>query len=76
METYIDENNNTIKANNYREAAVKLYGQSKGYSGCNTTYTRVRRGYADVEVYNAGDKIGTYYGVQAAKPTRHTLKRQ
>lgn len=76
MRTFIDENNNMVKANNYREAAVKLYGQNKGYNGCNTTIVKVHHGYADVEAYNAGDKIGSYYGVQAARPTSHTLKRQ
>ena len=75
MNTYIDENNNTVKANNYQEASEKLYGQHKGYSGCPTTYAYVHKGYAEVKVYKEGDKIGTYYGVQAATPEKHTLRR-
>ena len=75
MTIYIDEKGNTVKANNYTDAAEKLYGQSKGYSGCKTTYVRRHNGYADVDVYKAGDKIGTYYGVEAARPVRHILWR-
>lgn len=75
MRKYIDENNNEVKASNYQEAAEKLYGQDKGYSGCRTTIAKAHRGYADVRVYKAGDKIGSYYGVQAATPAEHTLKR-
>lgn len=75
MAKYIDENKNEIRANNYQEAAEKLYGQYKGYNGCRTTYTRVHNGYADVLVYAEGDKIGTYWGVAAATPVRHTLRR-
>lgn len=75
MTTYIDENNNTVKAANYQKAAEKLYGQHKGFSGCPTTYARTHRGYAEILVYKEGDKIGTYYGVQAATPTKHMLQR-
>lgn len=75
MRIYIDENNNTVKANNYQEAAEKLYGQHKGFSGCQTTYARRHNGFAEVTVYNEGDKIGSYYGVQAARPAVHTLRR-
>ena len=70
MKTYIDENNYTVKANNYQEASEKLYGQHKGFNGCHTTYARTHRGYADILVY----KIGTYYGTQSATPVRHILK--
>lgn len=72
---YIDENGNTTTAKNYLEAAERLFGQGKSYAGSATTYAHTRRGYADVLVYKAGDKIGSYYGVQAATPERHTLKR-
>ena len=75
MAIYIDENGRTVKANNYLDAAKKLYGQSKGFSGCPTTYAHRHNGYADVDVYKAGDKIGTYYGVAAAHPVRHILRR-
>lgn len=75
MAIYIDENGRTVKANNYLDAAEKLYGQSKGFGGCPTTYAHRHNGYADVKVYNAGDKIGTYYGVAAARPAKHILRR-
>lgn len=75
MRNYIDECGNTIKANNYKEAAIKLYGQHKGYNGCETTLVRVRRGYAEIDVYRKGDKIGSYYGVRAAYPVKHIIKR-
>lgn len=73
MKTYIDENNNTVKANNYQEASEKLYGQHKGFNGCNTTYARTHRGYADILVFKENDKIGTYYGAQSATPVKHIL---
>lgn len=74
MRTFIDEKGNTIKAANYRDAAEKLYGQGKGINGCPTTYSTIHRGFAAVEVFKEGDKIGTFYGVQAATPERHTLE--
>lgn len=85
--TYIDETGRSVRASNYYEAAVALYGQSPdGYSiwrsrpdgpivARPTTYVWTRMGYAEVDVYRAGDKIGSYWGVEAAKPTRHTLRR-
>lgn len=75
MRTYIDESNNTVKANNYQEAAIKLYGQAKSINGNPTTLVYRHNGYAEVRVYKEGDKIGSYYGVSAATPVYHTLKR-
>lgn len=75
MTIYIDESGRTVKASNYDDAAEKLYGQSKGFGGCPTTYAYRHNGYADVDVYKAGDKIGTYYGVAAARPEKHVLRR-
>lgn len=69
---------NVVSAHNYAEAAKKLYGQTY-YSnpGSNgtipTTYTEVHRGYADVLVFEVGDKQGTYWGVQAAQPQKYTI---
>lgn len=74
----------TVTAKNYKEAAEKLYGQT--YYACPgaanpdkdkipTTYTHVYSGYADVEVFNVGDKQGSYWGVQAARPQRYRLRR-
>lgn len=70
----------TVTAKNYTDAAVKLYGQiyyknpaCKGTVP--TTCTHVYRGYADVEVYNIGDKQGTYWGCAAARPQRYILRR-
>ena len=74
MRTYIDENGNKARANNYQEAAVKLYGQAKSISGGMTTNAWRRHGYADVSVWKAGDKIGTFWGVQADMPIKHILK--
>lgn len=85
--TYIDETGRSVRSSNYYEAAVALYGQSlDGYSiwrsrpdgpivGRPTTYVWTRSGYSEVEVYRAGDKIGSYWGVAVARPTRHTLIR-
>lgn len=85
--TYMDESGRTVRASNYWDAAIVLYGQTTdGYSiwrsrtggpivGVHTTYVKTRRGYAEVDVYKAGDKIGSYWGVQAARPTRHTVRR-
>lgn len=75
MRTYSDETGKTIKAHNYQDAAEKLYGVAKDYNGRHATYVSRHNGYADVRVYAEGDKVGTYYGVQAATPTRHTLRR-
>lgn len=81
--TYTD-GTNTVTANNYQEAAEKLYGQHYYHNpgvrddiegDISTTYAHVRRGFAEVEVYNIGDKQGTYWGVQAAKPARYILRR-
>lgn len=74
----------TVTAKNYKEAAEKLYGQT--YYACPgaanpdkykipTTYTHVHSGYANVEVFNVGDKQGTYWGIQAALPQRYILHR-
>ena len=73
MKTYVDEMNNTVKAKNYWEAAEKLYGQHKSYSGTFTTYAEVHRGYAFARVYKEGDKVGSYWGVQSARPVVHTI---
>lgn len=75
MAIYIDENGKTVKATSYIDAAEKLYGQSKSINGSPTTYAHRHNGYADVKVYKAGDKIGTYYGVAAARPEKHVLRR-
>lgn len=85
MATYTDETGKTVKAKNYQEAAVKLYGQKMykvtGHDDTlGTTYAQPHRnadgsGYATVYVYQEGDKQGTYWGVQAATPERHTLTR-
>lgn len=71
----------TVTAKNYKEAAEKLYGQTyyqrpesaDPNNTIPTTYTRVHSGYADVDVFNVGDKQGTFWGVQAARPRRHVL---
>jgi len=79
MKTYSDEKGNTVKARNYTEAAEKLYGQ-KWYrvdgqeTLLPTTYCDRHLGYAEVKVYNVGDKQGSYWGVQSANPQEHTLK--
>lgn len=70
----------TVTAKNYQEAAEKLYGQTyypnpKGGGLVPTTYVVIHRGYADVEVFKVGDKLGTYWGVAKAHPKRHTLYR-
>ena len=81
MTYYIDENGKTVKAKNYREAAEKLYGQGRSYQDKSyTTYVNVRRdesgaGWAEVDVYKPGDKIGTFYGVAACTPKKHVLRR-
>lgn len=69
-----------VSAPNYKEAAEKLYGQMYypnpgSKSTIPTTYTFKHRGYANVLVYKAGDKQGTYWGVQAAKPKKYTIRR-
>lgn len=74
MRTYIDENGNRTKANNYQEAAEKLYGQTKSIDGAPTTYVYRLRRHAVVNVWEEGSKIGTFYGVQADTPTTHVLK--
>jgi len=81
MAIYTDENGNTVKAKNYLDAAENLYGQGRSYQDKSyTTYVNARRnaegdGWADVAVYQPGDKIGTFYGVQAATPKKHVLRR-
>lgn len=73
----------TVTAKNYKETAEKLYGQTyyqqPGSTNPDntipTTYTHVHSGYADVEVFNVGDKQGTFWGVQTARPQRHVLRR-
>ena len=74
MRTYIDENGKKTRANNYQEAAEKLYGQAKSIDGANTTYSHRKCGCAIVNVWKEGSKIGTYYGAQADTPTTHVLK--
>ena len=83
MKKYTD-GTQVVTAKNYQEAAEKLYGQHYYHCpGANqdtkkdiqTTYVYRHRGYADVAVYNIGDKQGTYWGVQAATPQHHTLRR-
>lgn len=83
MNKYTD-GNNTVHAENYREAAEKLYGQqyyinpmspSNSNNTIPTTYVYKHRGYAEVLVFAVGDKQGTYWGIQQGKPAKHIIKR-
>lgn len=74
MRTYIDENGNKTRANNYQEAAEKLYGQAKSINGAPTTYVYRLRNRAVVNVWEKGSKIGSFYGAQADTPITHVLK--
>lgn len=77
---YIDENNNIVEANSYREAAKALYGeefyQNPGHKNESLISTLALDYQLPVtaEVYQLGDKQGTYWGVSAATPIRHTLR--
>jgi hypothetical protein len=73
MKTYKDENGKKVKAKNYQDAAEKLYGVALDIRKQSGTYTYRHNGYADVKVYKKGDKVGTFYGVQAATPKKHRL---
>lgn len=78
MRNYTDETGRTIKANNYVEAAQKLYNNTdyqdpKGGGLIPTVYVYKHNGYADVAVFKIGDKQGTYWGVQRAIPAKHKL---
>lgn len=75
MKIYEDECGNIVKAANYTDAAEKLYGVEKDANGNRTLYVTRRRKHAKVSVYAAGSKVGTYYGVQAATPKAHTLRK-
>lgn len=75
---YVDETGRTTTAKNYHEAACNLYGLSnypnpQGGGELPTTYVRRHSRYAEVRVYNAGDKQGSFWGVQAATPTTHII---
>jgi hypothetical protein len=70
-----------VEAENYKEAAKKIFGLTYypnpgSITGIiPTTYVYIHNGYAEVLVYNVGDKQGTYWGVGAATPKRYTLRR-
>ena len=80
--TYTD-GTRTTTASSYKEAAKNLYGctyyQNPSVTlqkaTIPTTYVYTHRGHAEVIVYKPGDKQGEYWGVHAAIPTRHTLRR-
>lgn len=74
MKTYRDENGQTVKARNYQDAANKLYGVAKDINGQKATYAHRHNGYAKVNVYPEGAKVGTFYGASGTAPERHTLR--
>ena len=74
MKIYKDENGKTVKAKNYQDAAEKLYGIAKDINGQKATYSHRHNGYANVNVYPEGAKVGTFYGVSETTPERHILK--
>ena len=83
MYTYIDENGSRTRARNYHEAAVNLYGMTYYHNPATegteadlcTLYVRRTRP-VQVDVFKVGDKQGTYWGVQAAHPQHHILRRE
>jgi len=75
MTKYIDENGDTVTAKNFQEAAERLYGQAFYIIEGNvyehkTTYALRFRSYADVHVYEKGDRQGTH----GAHTQKHVLK--
>lgn len=75
MRTYKDENGSTVKAKNYQEAAEKMFGIAKDVNGQKATYAHRHNGYANVNVYPEGAKVGNYYGASETTPQRHILTR-
>lgn len=73
MRTYKDETGLTVKAENYQKAAEKMYGIAKDINGQKATYAHTHKGYANVNVYPEGAKVGNYYGVSETTPQRHIL---
>jgi len=81
MATYVDEKGRSVKARSYKEAAENLYGQEHYYipgfgNRLRTTYVDRSIGYATVRKYRVGAKQGSYWGIQAARPVRHMLRRK
>lgn len=79
MAKYICEGK-TIDAKNYTEAAEKLFGQTyyknpQGGGTIPTTYVWRHNGYAEVKVFQVGDRQGSYWGVWAARPKCYEIKR-
>ena len=65
--------NKTISAKNYMEAANiffndTVYPNPSGCGDLHTVYHITHKGFAEVKVYQVGDKQGSYWGVQAARP--------
>lgn len=81
MKYKCEETGTIVSANNYTEAANKMFANveyenpSKSGLPLDTVYTDRSNGYARVRVFKVGDKQGTIWGVQAAIPKLYTLKR-